>query len=52
MTLDIDSLLGSSATKIGHLAQAQGCLIYPSGNFIIFYSPILDEQLAYITHNS
>lgn len=52
VTLNIDNLLGTSANKIGHLAQAGGCLIYPSGNFIIFYSPILDEQVAYLTHTS
>ena len=52
VTLNIDNLLGTSANKITHLAQAEGCLIYPSGNFIIFYSPILDEQVAYLTHTS
>jgi hypothetical protein len=52
ITLNIENVLGSSATRISHLAQAQGCLLYPAGNVIVFYSPILDEQVAYLSHTN
>ena len=45
-------MLGSSVTKINHITHAKGCLLYTASNLIIFYSPILDEQISYISHNS
>lgn len=52
IALNIENILGSSATKISHLAHAQGCILYPAGNVIVFYSPILDEQVAYLPHST
>jgi hypothetical protein len=52
LSLNIEKVLGSSVSKISQLAQASGCLVYPAGNLVIFYSPILDEQITYLTHSS
>lgn len=52
LTLNIEKVLGSSVEQISHLAHASGCLLYPSGNLVIFYSPILDEQITYLIHSS
>jgi ABC-type uncharacterized transport system permease subunit len=52
LSLNTEKVLGSSATRIDHLAHAKGCLLYTAGNLIVFYSPILDEQIAYICHTS
>jgi len=52
LSLNIEKVLGSSVTKIELLAHAKGCLLYAAGNLIVFYSPILDEQITYISHTS
>lgn len=52
LSLNIEKVLGSSVSKVSHLAQASGCLLYPAGNLIVVYSPILDEQIAYLPHAS
>lgn len=52
LSYNIDNVLGSTATTINHVAQAQGCLVYLASAFVVFYSPILDEQVAYLRHSS
>jgi hypothetical protein len=52
LTLNTEKVLGSSVGKITLIAQAKNCLLYTAGNLIVFYSPLLDEQITYITHTS
>lgn len=52
LSYNIDNVLGSSSSSIQLLGQAQGCLVYVSGSFLVFYSPKLDEQVAYLRHSS
>jgi WD40 repeat protein len=52
LSYNIDNIFGSTSTSVHLLAHAQGCLVYVSGSFIVFYSPKLDEQVAYLRHSS
>lgn len=52
LSYGIDCILGCSSNSIQQLGQAQGCLLYVSGCFVVFYSPKLDEQVAYLRHSS
>ena len=44
--------LGSSSNKISKITYAHNLIIYVCGATIVFYSPLVDEQLNYIQHNS
>lgn len=50
--LELSHILGSSSSKSQQIGYAQDFLIYVSGSFIVFYSPVVDEQIAYLKHNS
>jgi WD40 repeat protein len=52
LSYNIDNIFGATSTSIQHLAQAQGCLVYLASAFVVFYSPKLDEQVAYLRHSS
>ena len=52
LSYNIDNVFGSTSSSIQLLGQAQGCLLYVSGSFTVFYSPKLDEQVAYLRHSS
>lgn len=52
LSYNIDNVFGSTSASIQLLAHAQGCLLYVSGSFLVFYSPKLDEQVAYLRHSS
>lgn len=40
--LELSHILGSSTSKPQQINYAQDFLIYVSGSFIIFYSPVVD----------
>lgn len=50
--LELSQVLGSSTSKLQHISFSQDCLMYISGSFIIFYNPIVDEQICYLKHSS
>ena len=45
-------MLGNSSRKISQIAHAKEGLLYVCGCYIIFYSPYVDEQVAYIKHRN
>lgn len=50
--LELSQILGSSTSRPQQLAYSQDCLIYIAGSFLIFYNPIVDEQIAYLKHTT
>lgn len=50
--LELESILGSSTNKISQIAFAQDCLLYIAGSTIIFYNPVVDEQISFLKHSS
>lgn len=50
--LELSHILGSSTAKPQQLAFAQDCFLYVSGSFVIFYNPVVDEQISYLKHTS
>lgn len=50
--LELETILGSSTSKISQIGFAQDCLLYIAGSIIIFYNPIVDEQISFLKHSS
>lgn len=50
--LELETILGSSTAKINQVAFAQDCLLYVAGSNLVFYNPVVDEQIAFLQHPS
>lgn len=50
LNLSVELMLGSSSRRIRQVGYAKDCLLYICGCNIVFYSPLVDEQVAYIKH--